>query len=83
MTRKTQRELCLILLSEHEDFKPVWWFIGERFSASLGWVFLSHRAPARLTELYQDGKIERKKVKGRTGAYYYSYKIRSGQPDLF
>lgn len=77
MSRLTQRQKVLQLLKERPDtFIPVWWFIGERHSKELGWVFLSHRAPARLTELFQDGKIQRKRVKGKTGAYYYQYKYK-------
>ena len=75
MNRITQRALVLQLLKERSPkFIPVWWFIGERLSSKLGWVFLSHRAPARLTELYQDGLLGRKRVKGKTGAYYFSYR---------
>jgi hypothetical protein len=81
MKRQTQRELIYTLLSEKPDeYLPVWWFIGEKYSKSLGkWVFLSHRGPARLTELYQEGLIDRKRVKGKTGAYYYSYKYVNNQ----
>ena len=76
MTRQTQKRLVLKLLMEHyPKFLPVWWFIGERHSEELGWVFLSHRAPARLTELFQEGYLERKRIKGKTGAYYYSYRF--------
>ena len=77
MSKTTQREAVLQLLKERGNkYTPVYWFIGEKYSGKYGWVFLSHRAPARLTELYQDGLLERKQVKGKTGAYYYSYKIR-------
>jgi len=67
-----------ILKDHHQqwpgEFLPVWWFVGERYVYSLGEVvMLSHRAPARLTELYQEGLVDRKMVKGVTGAYYYSY----------
>lgn len=55
---------------------PVWWFVGERHSRLFGWVLLSHKAPTRLSELYQDGLVDRKRVKGKSGAYYYSYKYK-------
>jgi len=76
MSKLTQRKMVLQLLSETPgEFIPVWWFVGERYSSFWQkWLLLSHRAPARLTELYQDGLIDRKYVKGKTGAYYYSYK---------
>jgi hypothetical protein len=78
MKRETQRELIEILLKENEEtYKPVYWFIGERYSKTLGkYVFLSHRGPARLTELYQDRIAERRMVKGKSGARYYEYRIR-------
>lgn len=77
MSRITQRDMVLQLLTENPGvWLPVFWFIGERQTKEMGWVFLSHRAPARLTELFQEGLIERKDVKGKTGAHYYSYRIK-------
>ena len=77
MSRLTQRKMVFQLLKENPTrYMPVWWFIGERETAKYGWVFLSHRAPARLTELYQDGLIDRERARGRTGAYYFLYKYR-------
>ena len=75
MNRITQREKVLQFLKENSPkFVPVWWFVGERLSTRWGWVLLSHRAPARLTELFQEGLVERKMVRGRAGSHYYSYK---------
>ncbi|MHA1400181.1 MAG: hypothetical protein ACTSQE_07515 [Candidatus Heimdallarchaeaceae archaeon] len=78
MSRQSQKELIRNLLIDNgEKFKPVFWFIGERYSESLNkWVFISHRGPARLTELFQDGIAERKMVKGKTGANYYEYRLK-------
>ena len=80
-TRITQREMVLTLLREkreiNDKFIPVWWFVGERLSSSLGkHILLSHRAPARLTELFQEGIAEREMVKGKSGAHYYSYRLK-------
>jgi len=81
MNRITQRELVLAYLKEHRDrFVPVYEVIGEKHMQEYGWKLFSHRAPARLTELFQDGLIERKYVKGKTGAYYYSYKFKPQEP---
>lgn len=81
--RITQRKMVLQFLREKPTtFIPVYWFIGERHSDLMGWVLLSHRAPARLTELYQEGLIERKRIKGKTGAYYYSYRYLKPKPEV-
>lgn len=82
MNRITQRKLVLSYLKENRDrFVPVYEVIGEKHLEEYGWRLFSHRAPARLTELFQDGLIERKRVKGKTGAYYYSYKFKSREPE--
>ena len=63
MKRSTQRSIVLQLLREEPDkFIPVWWFMGEKHSKALGWVLLSHKAPTRLSELYQEGLVERKSL---------------------
>jgi len=82
MNRITQRKLVLAYLEENSDrFVPVYEVIGEKHLQKYGWQLFSHRAPARLTELFQDGLIERKYVKGKTGAYYYSYRFK--EPESF
>jgi len=74
--RTKQKEVIMELLRDRPDkFIPVWWFIGEKYLKSLdSWVMLSHRGPARLTDLFQDGLVERRMVKGLNGARYYEYK---------
>ena len=86
MNKTTQREMVLDYLKENrERFVPVYEPIGERQIGGV-WVLFSHRTPARLTELFQDGLVDRKMIKGKTGARYYAYKYRSQEPtqvDLF
>ena len=70
------RENILTIMSLNpEKWFPVFYFYGEMHIPSENrWVYFSHRACARLTELFQDGKITRQMVKGQTGAKYYTYK---------
>ena len=76
--RETQAFIALELLKErYPKYVPVWWFVGEKYwQGGKKYVLLSHKVPARLTELYQQGKVNRRMVKGRSGAYYYEYQYR-------
>lgn len=86
MSKVTQKKMVLDYLKEHQDrFVPVYEPIGEKQLGGV-WVLFSHKVPARLTELFQDGLAERKMIKGKTGSYYYVYKYKSQEPvqsDLF
>lgn len=78
-TRKiSQRKMTLMLLKENAgEYLPTWWFVGERYSDTLRqYVLLSYKVPTRLTELYQEGLVERRMTKGRSGASYYEYKYK-------
>lgn len=82
MNKLTQRNMVLELLKDYPNqYKPVWWFVGEKHIRSKNkWVLLSHKAPTRLSELYQEGLVNRKKIKGKTGACYYSYCYNNDEP---
>ena len=76
--KTTQKQMVYDLLIDNGDeFKPTFWFVGERFCKSkCEWYLLSYKCPARLSDLYNEGLVERKTVKGKTGATYYSYRIK-------
>lgn len=61
-----------------EAFIPIWQLIGEVYVEELGqWVFISYEVSARTSELWSanPGLLDRKIVKGKTGAEYYAYRI--------
>ncbi len=76
MKRKSQKQICLEILQDKKDWLPAHYFVGEKYHRGR-FVFLSYKAPARLSDLYNEGKVLRKKVKGQSGAEYYSYRIKS------
>ena len=52
--------------------------IGEFFCEEVGlWGFVSYEISARLSEMYNGNHnlLERKMLKGKTGASYYGYRI--------
>jgi hypothetical protein len=72
----TQKQMALELLKENADrYMPAWEFVGEKHIPGYGWVLMSYKTPARLSDLYKDGLVERKLVKGRSGSSYYAYKL--------
>lgn len=76
MSKLTQRQKVLQLLKERpNEFTPAWQFVGEKYTKRYGWIFMSYKAPARLSQLYKEGLVERKKVKGKTGSKYFAYKL--------
>lgn len=79
MTRLSQKKYIELWLQERspDRYVPIYDFIGDKKIVSLDrWVLFSHRAPARVTELFYDGKLDRRMVKGKS-SYYYEYCLRS------
>ena len=75
MNKKSQKEICLLILENEEDrFIPAHEFVGEKMIDG-DWHFLSYKAPARLSDLMNDGLVERELVTGRSGAKYYAYRL--------
>lgn len=83
MKKITMKNNILSLFTDYynldkDQYWPVFHFIGEKKLPSTGeYVFLSHRGPARVTDLFQEGLLDRRTVKSRTGAYYYEYKLKA------
>jgi hypothetical protein len=78
MTRKkSQKELCLeVLKANPNKWLPAWYFVGERNGIN-GKVFLSYKAPARLSDLWRERnypEIIREMTTGVTGTDYFQYK---------
>jgi hypothetical protein len=82
--RETQKEVVFYLLYNRfkEDpsaFVPVHAFAaGDVLIKELHrWAFASFKCPARATEIYKEnpGLLDRRKVRGKSGAIYYEYRI--------
>lgn len=61
-----------------DEFVPTWKFVGEMRAPELGrWIMMSYKCPTRLTDIYQENPrlLERKLIKGKSGAQYYAYRI--------
>ena len=76
INKKSQKQLALDYLRYNSDrFVPAWEFVGERF-IGVTWSYMSYSVPKRLSDLHKEGLVERQLVKGKSGATYYSYKIK-------
>lgn len=83
LTKITQKMMAFYFLwkSRREDksiWIPIWQFVGELHIAELKtWVMASHKCTARVSDIYLDnpGLLERKLIKGKSGAEYYAYKL--------
>lgn len=74
--KTTQTQKVLEVLQQNKGtWLPAHFFVGTRVGIH-GKVFLSYKAPARLSEIYRDfdTKIERR-LEITEGARYYSYKL--------
>jgi len=74
--KKTQIQKVLEVLQEnYRKWLPAHYFVGTRKGIT-GNVFLSYKAPARLSEIYRifTDHIERRQ-EIREGSRYYSYKL--------
>ena len=74
MKRKNYKDKCMEVFKNHPNkWLPVHYFIGDRMGIN-GYVFLSHRCPARVSELFDErGDIDRRKHVGKAGVWYYEY----------
>ncbi len=80
MKKKSQKELCHLILQENsKKWLPAHHFVGEHvvsIDGEIQYIFLSYKAPARLSDLWNDGLVDRKEYTGISGATYYQYKIK-------
>lgn len=85
-SRLTQKEAVFyVLYKRHregaEDHLPVFRLMGEVWCEELGkWGYVSYECSARASELMRDnpGLLHRTKLRGRSGASFYGYKIAAG-----
>ena len=77
MTNKlSQKNVCLELLKDNtEEWLPAHYFVGEK-ATNGQWYYLPYSTPKRLSDLHKEGLVDRQLVKGRSGATYYSYKLK-------
>lgn len=77
MIKLTQKEICKrILESEPTDrYIPAYEFVGEK-KIDNEYYFLSYKAPARLSDLKNDGVVEWIWVTGRSGKNYQAFRIK-------
>ena len=74
--RITQKKLALKLLKQNKDkWLPTWAFVGEKYIDGK-WYLLSYKVPARLSDLYKEGLVDRKLIRGKSGSYYYAYRYK-------
>lgn len=74
MSKYSFKDKCMdVFRANPNKWLPVWHFIGEVYSVR-GYVFLSHRCPARVSELHEErSDITRRSAIGKSGARYYEY----------
>lgn len=61
-----------------EEYIPIWKFIGELYIEELStWFFMSYKCPANGANVYLKNPdlIQRRQIRGRTGAKYFEYRI--------
>jgi len=80
MKKLSQKNLAIALLKQNiGEFMPAWEFVGEKYLHDYGWVLMSYKTPARLSDIHNEGvegyTVERQLVKDRSGATYYEYKL--------
>jgi hypothetical protein len=93
MKKLSQKEICfLLLLNNQGTYLPTHFFVGEKVvklsDNTKVHVYLSYKAPARLSELYDElyPWIERKEITGLSGSKYYTYTMNVDKdklPDKF
>jgi hypothetical protein len=83
MNKTTQKKIAFYILYKArqetpQEYVPTWKFVGEFLIKEWGeWVMASYKCPTRLTDIYQENPmlLERRQVKGKSGARYYEYRI--------
>ena len=74
--KPTQKMLAYKLLKQNRDkWLPAWFFVGEKWIDGR-WYLLSYKVPTRLSELWQEGLVERRKRTGKSGSRYYEYRYK-------
>lgn len=78
----SQKKACFLLLYQAKgNYLPAYYFVGERLVLETTntpemTVFLSYKAPVRLSDLFYDYiGVEREEVIGKSGAKYYKYRF--------
>ena len=81
----TQEKAFFYILWKHHncqnhpgEYIPVWKFVGELFIEELGQhFFMSYKCPSNgaNVHLFNPGLTERVKIKGKSGAEYYGYRM--------
>lgn len=79
----TQKQLAFYKLyiaykAEPGKYVAAWEFVGEILVKELDkWCLMSYKTPANGLAIYSEnpGLIERRKVRGKSGALYYEYRI--------
>lgn len=75
--KTTQKQKVLQVLENNiNKWLPAWHFVGVKQGVN-GHVFLSYKAPARLSEIYKElgsDRIERRRDSG-DGTHWYSYRL--------
>ncbi len=78
MKKLTHKQIVFLALlhAPRHEYVPVFTFIGEKFMCGK-WHFMSHKCPARLSDIFKDipNVIQRKKIRGKSGSLYYTYRI--------
>ena len=65
------------MLDNLDEYIPTYEFVGEKYVKCIDrWCFMSYKAPARLSDIYNETRVlDRKHVTGKSNAKYYTYKI--------
>lgn len=79
----TLKQMAFYLLYQNykttpENYVDVWKFVGELYIKELGkWVLMSYTCVHRAFEIFDEnpGLVERQKVRGKSGARYFQYRI--------
>lgn len=81
MKKITQKQIAFYKLWEErrkdkDRYVPTWEFGGE-MDIKGKWVLMSYKCPARLSDIMNEneGLLERKLMRGRSGSNYFTYRI--------
>ena len=74
--KMTQTQKVIAVMNENvRKWMPAYRFVG-KYSTDQGTVFLSYKAPARLSEIYRDfDTIIERRQEYINGCRFYSYKL--------
>ena len=84
-----QVNFLLLLNTPREEWVAAHDFGRGDVSLSGQWYFMSYKNPARCSDVYSDigmesmyPVVERKEVKGKSGAKYYEYRIKPSERNI-